>query len=210
MFLDNRSTIGVNMLKYFLLTALSVTTLYAQTNVVAFSGSTRKESINKKLIAEAANFAKDAGANVTVIDLKDYPIPFFDEDLEKQGMPEKAKEIRKLMMESQVVIIATPEYNGSISGVLKNVIDWTTRTERGEPSRDAYKGKKFILLSASPGQSAGATALAHLKSIVQRIGGTVVYEYALPNSFDAFDANGHLKDQQSTHNLKQAVQNAVK
>lgn len=210
MFLDNRSTIGVNMLKYFLLTALSVTTLYAQTNVVAFSGSTRKESINKKLIAEAANFAKDAGANVTVIDLKDYPIPFFDEDLEKQGMPEKAKEIRKLMMESQVVIIATPEYNGSISGVLKNVIDWTTRTERGEPSRDAYKGKKFILLSASPGQSAGATALAHLKSIVQRIGGTVVYEYALPNSFDAFDSSGHLKDQQAAHNLKQAVQTAVK
>src|SRR5262245_37351060 len=107
--------------------------LHAEINILAFAGSTRQESVNKKLIAEAAFVARQLGANVTLIDLKDYPIPLYDGDLEaKKGMPSKAKKLRQLIEKHSIILIASPEYNGSLSAVLKNVIDWMSRTEEGK------------------------------------------------------------------------------
>lgn len=97
------------MIKSILIAMLAVAgPLAAETKILAFAGSTRKDSCNKKLINNAAEIARKLGATVTVIDLKDYPIPFYDADLEKdQGMPENAKKIRNMMLESKGVIIAS-------------------------------------------------------------------------------------------------------
>ena len=185
--------------------------LSGEIQVLAFAGSLRGDSFNKKLIAEAASMARQMQANVTLIDLKDYPIPFYDEDIEKrEGMPQKANQLRQMMVKSDVILIASPEYNGSLSGVLKNTIDWASRSEEGSPSRDAFKGKKFAIMSASPGGGGGSRGLVHLRSILENIGGTVIPEQVIvPNAYSAFDSNGRLKDEKIKKELKDLVQAAL-
>lgn len=185
--------------------------LSAEIKILAFSGSMREDSVNKKLVCEAANLARQMGANVTVIDLKDYPIPFYDGDLEaKEGMPIKAKQLRQLMIESPIILIASPEYNGSLSAVLKNVIDWASRDEKGGSSSEAFKGKKFVIMSASPGSSGGARGLVHLKTIIENIGGTVIpQQVVIPNAYNAFDQQGHLKNPKIKLELQQLIETAT-
>lgn len=185
--------------------------LGAEVKVLAFAGSTRDDSVNKKLVIEAAGLAKELGAEVTVIDLKDFPIPFYDGDLEaREGMPAKAKQLREMMIQSQVIMIASPEYNGSVPGVLKNAIDWASRSEKGGSSRDAFKGKKFVIMSASPGSGGGARGLVHLRTILQNMGGTpLTQQIAVPDAYNAFDAQGHLKDPKLRAELQQALEAAI-
>lgn len=200
------------MKKWILVLLLVITSLLnAETKVLAFAGSSREDSVNKKLVSQAAQIAKDLGATVTVIDLKDYPIPLYDADLEsKEGMPDNAKFIRRLMIESQAILIASPEYNKSVSALLKNVLDWTSRSENGQPSRAAYQGKKYAIMSASPGNSGGARGLIHLRDIIEDIKGTVVpQQVSIPQAYEAFDENGRLKDPALTNQLKQLVSTAV-
>lgn len=191
--------------------ALSAT-LSAEIKVLAFAGSTREDSVNKKLVSEAANLARQLGASVTVIDLRDYPTPFYDADLEAaQGMPVKAKELRRLMIDSQAIFIASPLYNGSVSAVLKNAIDWASRGENGGSSREAFKGKKFAIMSASPSAKGGAKGLTHLRAILEDIGGTVIpQQVALPDAYHAFDDQGRLKNEQIKAELQQLVETALK
>lgn len=186
--------------------------LYAEKKVLAFSGSTREDSMHKKLVNEAAQMAKQMGASVTVIDLRDYPMPFYDGDLEdKSGMPDKAKEFRALMEQNDVIVIASPEYNGSISAVLKNAIDWASRGERGGSSRSAFKGKKFVLVSTSPGKGGGARGIAHLKTVIENIGGEIAGQpVTVPEGGMAFDAQGSLTNATSAMNLKQSLKQALK
>lgn len=190
---------------------LGFANLSAEVKVLAFAGSTRSESVNKKLLAEAVQILSQKGAKVTVIDLRDYQMPLYDANLEnKEGMPLKAKQFRNLMLENQVILIASPEYNGSISGVLKNAIDWASRSERATSSRDAFKGKKFAIMSASPGSSGGAKGLSHLRSIIEHIGGTVIpQQVVVPDAYNAFDEQGHLKDAKIQKDLEQEMQSAV-
>jgi len=186
--------------------------LSAETKVLAFSGSTREDSVNKKLVSEAANLARQMDADVVVVDLKDYSIPIYNGDLEaKEGMPNTVKQLRQLMIRSNVIFIASPEYNGSVSAILKNIIDWTSRSEQGTPSRDAFKGKKFVIMSASPGPSGGVRGLAHLKSIIENVGGTVIsQQFVLPDAYNAFDEKGQLKDPKLKTELQQLIQSAIK
>ncbi|MBS4168774.1 NAD(P)H-dependent oxidoreductase [Parachlamydia sp. AcF125] len=199
--------------KLFLaLCLLSTTMLTAETNILTFSGSTRTDSVNKKLVKEAGNLAKQLGANVTFIDLKDYPIPFYDEDLEReQGMPANAKHLRQLIIQNQAIFIASPEYNGSLSAVLKNVLDWASRNEAGAPSFEAFTGKTFVVMSASPGPGGGARSLAHLRSILEGIGGKVIsQQLVIPNAYEAFDSQGKLKNPQKEAELKHLVQQVIR
>jgi NAD(P)H-dependent FMN reductase len=160
-------------------------------NVLAFSGSTRADSYNQQLVQDAARLAEQMGAKVTVINLRDYPMPFFDEDLEvNKGMPKNALRLRKLMIESDAIIIASPEYNHSVSGVLKNALDWASRGENGGASRDAFKGKNFGIMSASPGKKGGRMGLCHLREIIEDAGGTVVAEQVtIPHAYKYFADN---------------------
>lgn len=168
--------------------------LSAETKVLVFAGSTREDSMNKKLARAASEMVQQMGDHkVTFIDLKEHPIPLYDGDVEtKYGMPENAKKIRRLMVQSDVIVIASPEYNGSISGALKNVIDWTSRSENGQASREAFKGKKFAIMTAAP--SGGASGLKHLRSIIERIGGCVVQKEVSIKNDQGFNAQGKLED----------------
>lgn len=200
------------MWKWLIVLCMGFTmSLSANTKVLAFAGSSRKDSVNKKLVQEAVEFARQAGADVILIDLKDYPMPFYDADFEaKEKMPEKAKQFRSMMIQSDVIMIASPEYNSSLPGQLKNALDWASRSEEGSSSRDAFKDKKFIIMSASPGSLGGARGLIHLRSIIQNIGGVVVSgQIVVPGAYDAFDEQGHLKDKALREQLKELVQKSL-
>lgn len=171
--------------------------------IIAIAASLREDSYNKKLVNQAAEIARKMGAEVTIVNLKDLDIPFYDSDLEKsKGMPENAKKLRDLMIQSDGIVIATPEYNVSIPAVLKNAIDWATRSELGQSSRDAFKGKKFAIMGASAGKSGGAKALEHLRSVIEAIGGEMVSgEVRVGQAYNQFNSDGSLKNQKIQQEL---------
>ena len=165
--------------------------------ILAFAGSTRTGSFNKHLIKIAADGARAAGAQVTLIDLRDFSMPLYDGDLETaSGIPENAKKFKNLLREHDGFLISSPEYNSSISGVLKNAIDWASRTESDdEPALVAFKGKVAALMSASPGGLGGLRGLVHLRSILGNIGIIVLPDQVtISSAHEAFDESGKLKD----------------
>lgn len=171
-------------------------------SILAFSGSTRTASTNKQILAIAAAAAREAGAEVTIADLRDFPLPIYDGDLEQaDGVPASALELKALFRRHRGLLIATPEYNTSISGVLKNAIDWVTRPVPDEGFLECFNGKVAALLSASLGPMGGLRSQAHLRQILSGIGVTVIPEHwgvpgATAASFDAagdlLDANGQM------------------
>ena len=164
--------------------------------ILAFAGSTRKDSFNKRLVQVAAGGARAQGAEVTFIDLAQFPLPLFDEDLEaREGLPENAKKLKDLFKSHQGLLIASPEYNSSVSAVLKNVIDWVTRPSGDARPLEAFGGKVAGIMAASPGALGGLRGLVHLRAILGNIQVLVVPDqFALVKASDAFDANGKLKD----------------
>ena len=127
-----------------------------QPRVLVFAGSTRSGSLNRKLARAAAAALERHGLAVTLADLRDYPMPIYDGDLEASaGMPESARAFKNLMREHDALAIASPEYNGSFAALLKNAIDWATRPEPGEPRLAAFQGKKAIIMAASPSPQGG-------------------------------------------------------
>ena len=164
--------------------------------ILAFASSTRRESFNKKLVAITAQGARQAGAEVTLIDLKDFPLPLFDQDLEaEQGMPENGKKLKKLFIDHDGLLIASPEYNSSFPAVLKNAIDWVSRPAPGEPSLAAFRGKVATLMSASPGALGGLRGLVHVRSILGNIGVIVLPDQiAVAKAHEAFQPDGSLVD----------------
>jgi chromate reductase len=160
--------------------------------ILAFAGSTRMHSYNKKLAAAAAKGAEAAGAEVTLIDLRDYPLPLFDEDLEAaEGLPENARALRALFLSHEALLIANPEYNGSLSAVLKNTIDWLSRRQPDEEPLVCFKDKVALLVAASPGALGGLRALRHLQTVLMGIKVIVLPEQkAIPNAAKVFDDHG--------------------
>jgi NAD(P)H-dependent FMN reductase len=164
--------------------------------ILAFAGSTREASFNKLLVKIAAEGARAAGAEVTYLDLRDLPMPLFDEDLEaKEGIPENALKFKELMMAHRGLLIAAPEYNSSITPVLKNAIDWASRPLPEEPMLAAFMNKVAVLMSASPGALGGLRGLTHVRSILSSIGVLVLPDQrVIPKAYEAFDADRRLKD----------------
>jgi len=166
--------------------------------ILAFAGSAKKTSWNKKLVQIAAEGARQAGAEVTVIDLADYPMPLFDEDLEaRDGMPEKAQTFKNLLIESDGLLIASPEYNSAFSPLLKNAIDWASRASvKDEPPLVAYRGKYAAIMATSPGGLGGMRGLVFLRMLLGNIGITVLPDQqAVPGAFKAFAEDGRLIDE---------------
>jgi NAD(P)H-dependent FMN reductase len=164
--------------------------------ILAFAGSTREGSYNKKLVRIAAEAARAAGADVTLVDLRDFPMPLYDGDLEENGgIPAKALELKALMREHQGLLLSCPEYNSSLSGVLKNAIDWASRQAEGEKPLACFAGKVAALLSASPGRLGGLRGLVTVRSILGNIGVLVLPDQlAVSQADEAFDEAGILKD----------------
>jgi NAD(P)H-dependent FMN reductase len=165
--------------------------------ILAFAGSARQDSFNKKLVEIAAEGAKAAGAEVTYLDFRELPLPLYDQDLEAaEGLPANARQLKALMKAHQGFLIACPEYNSSITPLLKNAIDWASRPEPGEPSLVCFKEKVAALMSASPGGLGGLRGLVHVRSILSSIGVLVLPDQkAIGNAGQAFDQNGNLSDQ---------------
>lgn len=163
--------------------------------ILAFAGSTRRDSHNKKLIRIGADAARASGADVTLIDLADYPLPLFDEDLETQGAPDNAWKLKQLFLNHHGLLIAAPEYNSSITAVLKNVIDWVSRPAPNEAPLACFAGKTAGLLSASVGALGGLRGLVHVRAILGNIQVLVIPEQAaIPKAHEAFNADGRLTD----------------
>lgn len=165
-------------------------------NVLAFAGSSRKGSHNHKLLQVAADGARAAGATVTVLDMNDYPLPLFNEDLERDsGRPANVQELKALFLQHDALLIASPEYNSSITPLLKNTIDWVSRADEGEAPLAAYRGKVAGIMAASPGGLGGLRGLVHLRAILCNIGVTVIpQQLAISRAFEAFDDSGHLSN----------------
>ncbi|MCB1277124.1 NAD(P)H-dependent oxidoreductase [Prosthecobacter sp.] len=176
--------------------------------ILAFAGSTRTASFNKLLVRFAADAARAAGAEVTVVDLRDYPLPLFDGDMEDhEGIPENGKKLKTLFREHDGFLIASPEYNSSITAVLKNTLDWVSRSETDdEPALIAYRGKAAALLSASPGALGGLRGLVHVRAILGNMGVVVLPEQAaVPKAHEAFDVGGRLKDERTARQVTGAA-----
>ena len=145
------------------------------TKILAFAGSTRSDSFNKRLARAAAAHARTAGAEVTFLDLRDYSLPLYDGDLEdRDGIPAAATELKAQLQSHAGWIVACPEYNSSITAVLKNAIDWCSRPTPGEPMANAFQGKIVSIMSASPGALGGMRGLVHVRSILSNLGMVVV------------------------------------
>jgi NAD(P)H-dependent FMN reductase len=165
--------------------------------IVAFAGSLRSGSHNKKLVRIAAAGARAVGAQVTDLDLRDVPMPLYDGDIEREhGLPPNAKVFKRLLIENHGMLISSPEYNSAFSAVLKNAIDWASRPEPNEPALSAFKGKIAGLMSASPGHLGGVRGLAILRSVLSNIGVVVVpVQMAIHRANEAFEEDGSLKDE---------------
>lgn len=164
--------------------------------ILAFAGSLRVDSYNKKLVKIAADGARSAGGEVTFCDLRDLPMPMFDEDLEsRDGLHPNARKFKDLLLAHQGFLIACPEYNSSISAVLKNAIDWASRPVEGEKPLECFNDKVVVLISTSPGKYGGLRGLVTVRSILGNINCIVLpNQIAVPFADEAFDSTGRLKD----------------
>ncbi|BAY73666.1 NADPH-dependent FMN reductase [Nostoc linckia NIES-25] len=182
--------------------------------ILAFAGSTRIDSYNKKLVKIAAAGAKAAGAEVTYLDLRDLPLPLYDEDLEAQeGMPTNARTLKDLMISHQGFLIASPEYNSSLTAVLKNAIDWASRPYPNESplALTAFAGKVATIMSASPGGLGGLRGLVHLRSILGNIKVLVLPDQiAVSKAYEAFNDDGKLKDPKQQESIEKLGEGLTK
>ncbi len=166
-----------------------------KTRILALSGSPRQDSMNSKLLRVAAQGAREAGAEVTVMCLLDYPLPIYDGDWEAEhGLPEPARSLQQLVLEHHGLLIASPEHNGGYSALLKNAIDWISRSDAADPRPDqVFTGKTAALVSASPDSIGGWRSLLALEAVLERVGIVVVpASFALGAADRAFDADGNL------------------
>ncbi len=164
--------------------------------ILAFAGSTREASLNKRLVRVAADAARGAGAAVTLIDLRDYPMPHYDGDLEAgEGLPASAHALKNVLKAHDGLLISAPEYNGGMSGMLKNTIDWISRRGHDDRIVAAFSGKFAGLMSAAPGALGGLRGLGQLRHVLTSVGVLVIpQQCAVGGGAAAFGADGKLSD----------------
>jgi chromate reductase, NAD(P)H dehydrogenase (quinone) len=174
--------------------------------ILLFAGSTRKGSYNKSLCIHAKELL-DNDNQVTLIDLKNTPLPLYDADYEQSNpYPKGLSELKSRLMQSDVIIIASPEYNGGITAVLKNTIDWLTRSEDKKADISPFRHKTAILMSASPSMLGGTKGLIHLRLILSHIKMLVLPEqFTLAKAHETFDENNRIKSQAYLERLKSVL-----
>lgn len=172
--------------------------------ILAFAGSNKRTSVNRKALAVAVDGARDAGADVTVLDLKDYPLPIMDEDLEAaEGLPENAAKLQAIFGDHDGFLIACPEYNGLITPLLKNTIDWVSRPGENGSGLQYYKGKTAALVAASPGGLGGLRGLTHVRALMTNLGAIVLpNQVAVSGARKLFDEDGTLNDDAKADQLR--------
>jgi len=167
------------------------------TKILCFSGSIREDSLNLKLASAAADSASSLGADATLLNLADFPMPIYNGDEEKaNGLPDKAVALKEIFLQHDGLIVASPEYNGFFSPLLKNTIDWLSRPNpelADQPS--PFAGKVAGLIAASPGGLGGLRGLSPLRVLLSGIGVTVVpAQMAVPAAHEKINAQGITED----------------
>lgn len=182
-----------------------------KTKILCLAGSLRRDSYNKKLARLGRDLAEQAGAEATFIDLKEFDLPIYDGDYETQnGLPDDAKKLKKIMKDHQGLLIASPEYNSSITAALKNAIDWASRPEPGEKSLECFTGKVAGLMAASPGALGGLRGLVSVRLILGNIGVIVIPDQiAISQANEAFNEDGSLKDAKKQETVKKIASRVV-
>ena len=162
--------------------------------ILVLAGSTRQGSVNRQLAREATEALRQAGVDATFADLREYPMPIYDGDLEAaSGLPPAAHTLKDLARNADGFAIVSPEYNGSYPAVLKNAIDWMSRPEPGDGPLEVFRGKPAAVLSASPGPGGGARVLKQLRELLEMMRMKVTpHAVSVARSGEAFDATGHL------------------
>lgn len=169
--------------------------------ILAFSGSARRESLNKKLLAVVVEATRAAGGDVTLVDLTDFPMPLYNGDLEDaEGMPANAQKLVELINQHAALLIASPEYNSQMAPLLKNTIDWCTRGDD-----NPFTGKVAAVVSASPTMFGGVRSMTLARQLLTHLGCHVIpVQCVLPHADKAFDDQGALKEER-TRRAAQAV-----
>ncbi|MEJ8572686.1 NAD(P)H-dependent oxidoreductase [Microbaculum marinum] len=180
--------------------------------ILVFAGSIRTGSLNEMLAASAADAIREAGGDVTKISLADYPLPVYHGDLEKdEGVPENAARLAGLFVASQGIFIAAPEYNGGITPLLKNTIDWVSRPKATNHRPGPYKGRVFALGGASDGGFGGYRGLLQLRHSLENALGTLMVPemVSVPAASQAFDDSGRLVAERPAAMLKTVAERLV-
>jgi NAD(P)H-dependent FMN reductase len=181
--------------------------------ILVFAGSIRTASFNARLAALAAKELALTGAEVSRISLEDYPLPIYNGDDEaKSGVPANARNLKQMMAEHQGVFIASPEYNASITPLLKNTIDWISRVrERGEPPLAVFKNRVFAIGGASDSPYGAMRSLMALRQVLELGCGALVLpeQITVFRASEAFDEMDDLKEERAAATLKGVAQRLV-
>ena len=180
--------------------------------ILVFPGSNRQGSFNARLADAAAQELAARQADVTRISLADYPLPIMDEDLQdRDGIPENAMKLARMIASHDGVFLACPEYNSSIQPLLKNTIDWVSRVSKdGERPLRAWRGRIVALGSASDGQFAGVRGLYHVRSVLMNVGAQIVTEQcSVSRASTAFTEDGRIGEERIAKMLGTACQSLI-
>ncbi|AXR05840.1 NADPH-dependent FMN reductase [Salinimonas sediminis] len=173
-------------------------------SILAFAGSTRRQSFNQAIVNVAAQGAREAGAEVTVINLADYAMPLFNEDEETElGIPERAQAFKELLIRHDGFLIASPEYNSSYPALLKNALDWASRKGETEQVMQAYRGKVAGIMAASSGGLGGLRVLVTLRMLLENMGVLVhPNQKAIAKVHSLIGDDGQINDEKTLTQLK--------
>jgi NAD(P)H-dependent FMN reductase len=157
--------------------------------ILAFAGSSREGSFSQMLLSYTVEQVRGYGGEVTEVDLRALDLPIYDGDIERdRGLPPGAVHFRNLMKQHPALLIGVTEYNGGVTPLLKNAIDWASRPHDGEPSLSAIRGKVVGMVSCSAGLLGGSRAQAHLRQSFQVMGCLLVPEtVTVPHATGAFE-----------------------
>ncbi|HSN80462.1 MAG TPA: NAD(P)H-dependent oxidoreductase [Rhodoferax sp.] len=182
--------------------------------LLIFAGSTRAQSFNRRLAKVAAGLARQAGAEVTLLELSSLDIPMYNADLEALGTPPDVIRLKEILFDHPGWIICSPEYNGSYTALLKNTLDWASSPVKGDPNwqqgTKAFTGKVVGLLSASPGALGGLRSLAHLTPMLLNLQCWVTpQQFALGQAGSAFGADGQLTNNKQLAGIDAVVKQVL-
>ncbi|MCB9891057.1 MAG: NAD(P)H-dependent oxidoreductase [Planctomycetes bacterium] len=183
------------------------------TEILVLAGSLRRDSYNRRLARCAIDWIRThTPATCREVDLAQYPMPLYDADLEtSRGIPETVVQLAEVFARADGVIFACPEYNASITPLLKNTIDWLSRVKRDDGSFVAFAGKSAALLSASPGGLGGMRGLVHVTQILSAMQVLVLpQQLAVARAHEAFDADGHLAEPVTRERLHAVLEKFLK
>jgi chromate reductase len=172
----------------------------AKINLLGLSGSLRKDSFNTKLLHNAMEIARSLGAETKIFDLSQ--IPLYNQDIETKGFPDSVQELRKKIFSSNGLLVSSPEYNFSFTGVLKNAIDWTSR-----PPENPFSGKPVAIMGASPSGFGAVRSQLHLRQALMAVNAHAINypQIHISNADTAFDEKEKLKDSKNLQQLEKLV-----